>query len=504
MSEIQVVWFKRDLRVRDHRPLYEAAQRGPVLPLYIVEPSVIHAPDYSRRHWLFTRQCLMDLRDSLQMLGAPLVVRQGETLDVLSELHQTHLIAAVWAHEETGNDITYQRDRAVHGWTSENGVTFHEIPNNGVIRRLKNRDERLKIWNERMRQPIMPIPQQLSPVAGTDLGDIPQADELELTDEGIQKIQPGGEQAAQDMLHTFLYERGPSYHSEMSSPVTAEASGSRLSTHLAYGTLSVRQVYVALRQRQSELKALPPADYAQLPGSWKKALRAFESRLAWHDHFIQKLEDDPRIEYESFVPQYDTLRDNPDENPEAAIRWQAYTNGCTGYPMVDASIRYLRATGWINFRMRAMLVSFASYNLWIKWQWTDKFLARLFTDYEPGIHFSQTQMQSGTTGINTLRIYNPIKQGYDHDPEGVFIRKWVPELAELPLAHLHEPWTIPPMTALETGFEIGRDYPPPIVEHKSAVKRARGAVMELRRQPEVKATAEKVVQKHGSRKKRSR
>ncbi|MEL7434059.1 MAG: FAD-binding domain-containing protein, partial [Chloroflexota bacterium] len=180
----------------------------------------------------------------------------------------------------------------------------------------------------------------------------------------------------------------------------------------------------------------------------------------------------------------------------------AYKAGKTGYPMVDASIRYLRATGWINFRMRAMLVSFASYDLWIQWQHTAEFLARLFTDYEPGIHYSQVQMQSGTTGINTLRVYNPIKQGIEHDPDGVFIRAWVPELRNVPDEHIHEPFNMPPMTEIEAGCVIGEDYPAPIVKHKEAVKEAKSKVWALRKRDDVKAEAEKVVERHASRKNR--
>ena len=140
----------------------------------------------------------------------------------------------------------------------------------------------------------------------------------------------------------------------------------------------------------------------------------------------------------------------------AILHWAAWKNGTTGYPFVDACMRYLRTNGWINFRMRAMLVSFASYQLWLDWKKTSKHLAKLFTDYEPGIHYSQFQMQSGTTGINTLRIYNPLKQSYDHDPQGYFIKKWVPELSDIPNKYIHEPWTMTPIESKCLNFEINK------------------------------------------------
>jgi deoxyribodipyrimidine photolyase len=126
--------------------------------------------------------------------------------------------------------------------------------------------------------------------------------------------------------------------------------------------------------------------------------------------------------------------------PERLGAWQA---GRTGYPLVDACLRSLVATGWLTFRMRALVVSFASYSLWLHWRPTGLFLARHFLDFEPGIHWSQLQMQSGTTGINTLRIYNPTKQALEQDPGGVFIRRWVPELAGVPSVFVHMPWTMP-------------------------------------------------------------
>lgn len=498
-----LVWYKRDLRITDHRPLRDAISHGDVIPIYIIEPDIIHAPDYDRRHYDFTRDCLLELCERLDALGQGLVVRCGNVLDIFKQLHAEYDIQAIHAHEETGNDISYQRDIAVHRWCKANDIRFYETPNNGVIRPLKDRDLRRALWYEQMNRPLIKAPTALNPIE-IELGEIPTWAQLGICDEGIQTRhrQFGGEYEAQRTLNQFLYERGANYHKEMSSPITAEDSCSRISPHLAYGTLSLKQVMDALQKRRDEIYALSDAEYKSLGGSWKSALRSFNSRLHWHDHFIQKLEDEPRIEYESFVEQYDQLRDDPTLDADARQRFEAYQQGKTGYPMIDASMRYLRATGWINFRMRAMLVSFASYNLWIKWQHTADLLARLFTDYEPGIHYPQVQMQSGTTGINTLRVYSPIKQAQDHDPEGSFIREWIPELRPVLTEYIHQPHTMPPMTQLEVGCVIGKDYPAPIVNHKEAVREAKSKVWELRKRPDVKQAAEKVVEKHGSRKKR--
>ena len=496
---IHIVWFKKDLRVQDHIPLNTAAHAGPVLPLYIVEPSVVQANDFDRRHWDFIRSSLLSLRETLANLGMPLVVRTGEAVDVLNQIAEKFHIDAIYAHEETGNDITYQRDIDVRDWAKYKHIPLYETPNNGVIRRLNNRDLRSQLWKNRIVTPLVRPPEYLQAV-DVQPGDIPTAEELSLHDEGITLIQSAGEVAARETLRSFLYERGFRYHSTISSPHPAQKYNSRLSPYITYGNLSLRQVYVSLQNRKQSLRDIPPEMFTSNDAQWLRALQNFESRLHWHDHFIQKLEDEPRIEYESFVSEFDAMRDHPDENSETRLKWAAFTGGQTGFPMIDASIRCLRETGWINFRMRAMLVSFASYDLWLDWRPVAVFMARLFTDYEPGIHYSQTQMQSGTTGINTVRIYNPIKQVIDHDPDGRFIRRWIPELEKVPVPYLANPVSIPPLIQLETNCRIGRQYPLPIVDHADAIREAKLRYGKVRNLETVQRAADQVRKRHGSRK----
>ena len=166
-------------------------------------------------------------------------------------------------------------------------------------------------------------------------------------------------------------------------------------------------------------------------------------------------------------------------------------------------MRLLKATGWINFRMRAMMQSVAAYTLWLPWQRTGHHLARLFIDYEPGIHWSQIHMQSGITGINAVRAYSILKQSLDHDQDGDFIRKWVPELAMVPTPQIHEPWTMSEAMQKTTGVIVGETYPLPILDEAEArnlgIKKAYAA----RRNEEVKARSKAVYTLHGSRKKRT-
>jgi deoxyribodipyrimidine photo-lyase len=170
----------------------------------------------------------------------------------------------------------------------------------------------------------------------------------------------------------------------------------------------------------------------------------------------------------------------------------AWKKGETGYPMVDACMRCLISTGWLNFRMRAMLVSFACNNLWIDWKIVAENLGPLFVDYEPGIHYPQVQMQAGITGINTVRIYNPIKQGLDHDPNGLFIKRWVPELKSTHEAIIHTPW-----------LDQNNKYIIPIVDEAISRKAAADKIYAVRRRKDHPEHSGRVLKKHGSRKRKS-
>jgi len=480
---VNVVWFKRDLRIEDHAAFTEAASHGAVLPLYILEPELWQQPDMSYRHYAFLQACLRELDQALQLGGQRLIIKVGHAVDVLDDLKKRHAIQALWSHQETWNGWTYERDKAVKRWCQQHNIPWHEPAQNGVIRRLANRDGWAARWYLQMSKPTV------QPASGLTKIDeksdaLPPHTTLGLQDDGSVALQPGGRSQGLTLLRSFLTERGEGYTKEMSSPVTAFDSCSRLSCHLAFGTLSIREVFQACQTRSQELKQLPRGE----KGKWPGALRSFSGRLRWHCHFMQKLEDEPRIEFENMHAAYDGLRAN-DFNEDYFTAWK---DGMTGYPMVDACMRALKATGWLNFRMRAMVMSFASYHLWLHWRKPALYLARQFTDYEPGIHYSQVQMQSGTTGINALRIYNPTKQGFDQDPEGVFIRQWIPELRSMDTSVIHTPW--------QAASQMN-GYPMPVVDEKLARKAAADKLYGLRKNNVAhKAAARKIVTKHGSRK----
>ncbi|MEC3861910.1 deoxyribodipyrimidine photo-lyase [Mesobacterium sp. TK19101] len=474
---VTVLWFKRDLRLGDHPALAFALEQGaPVVPLYIVEPDLWRLPDASARHYGFLCESLGSLRDDLRAKGADLVLRAGAAVEVLGRLREEVRFDHLVSHEETGNQWTYQRDKAVAAWCRGQGVPWRELSQCGVVRRLRDRDGWAAARNRFVFATPLPAPARI-PTMTVRSHPIPA---LDLPDPAPLR-QRGGRERAQQLLDSFLTDRGQSYRRAMSSPLDGAEACSRLSPHLAFGTLSVREAVAATAARQRQVRGTRTG--------WGGSLTSFQSRLAWRDHFIQKLEDEPEIERRNMHRAYDGLRGSDD------ARLQAWCRGETGLPFVDACMRSLNATGWLNFRMRAMLMSVAAYHLWLDWRGPGEHLARMFTDYEPGIHWSQVQMQSNTTGINTPRIYNPVKQGQDQDPTGVFTRRWLPELARVPDAHLQAPWRWQ-----GAGQVLGHLYPRPIVDPSEAARHARDAIWAVRRAPGFACEAQGVVKKHASRK----
>lgn len=478
---LSLVWFKRDLRVHDHPALALAAAQGGVLPVYIVEPDLWAQPDASARQWAFVAECLRDLRLDLAALGQPLVLREGDAVEVLARLHAKHRFAQIVSHEETGNAWSYARDQRVAAWARDKSVPWVEVPQSGVERRIPGRDGWAKRRTAFMASPLAEVTALPPVVEGT--GALPSARSLKLAEDTCPFRQQGGRVAGLLALDSFTTSRGQGYRGSMSSPVTAERGSSRLSPYLTFGAISTREVAQIVEHEKQVRRG---------QGAWVPSLRSFEARLAWRDHFMQKLEDQPALETHALHPAMEGLHPRQPDS----VRLEAWQNGETGLPFVDACMRYLRATGWINFRMRAMLQSVASYHLWLDWRVTGTHLARMFTDYEPGIHWPQVQMQSGTTGINAPRLYDPVKQGQEQDPKGLFMRRWVPELAPIPDSFLNEPWKWPQAREVLAGR-----YPEPVIDPNTAARSARAAMAERRHQGGFTTQSAAALAGQGSRKK---
>jgi deoxyribodipyrimidine photo-lyase len=366
------------------------------------------------------------------------------------------------------------------------GIAWHELPNGGVQRGKATRQGWMQQWYRTMAAPQVPTPER--DLLGQRLLAPPEAWQLEragleLVSKGFAvqtpdpAMQPGGRTRGLQYADSFYDGRGRSYAWAISKPHEARRACSRLSPYLTFGCLSLREV---VQQVQYQKRNMPP--------DWKRPLDALAERLRWREHFVQKFESEHEAEFRNYNRGFDLL---PREaNPNLIAAWE---QGCTGYPMVDAAMRCVVATGYLNFRMRAMLVSFFCHILWQPWQEGVWWLGRQFLDYDIGIHIPQFQMQAGTVGIHTLRIYNPVKQGQDHDPAGAFVRQWVPELAHVPDAHVHEPWQL---SDLDRQLYKAQDYPMPIVHWAEAYAHARDLLWKHKKHPAVQVEAKRLLARH--------
>ena len=479
-----LVWFKRDLRWQDHSALVKASQKGSVRCIYVIEPELWLQPDAALQHFEFVRESLQILDAHFRSLGGCIEIHHGELPDVLSRIWQDAPFAGLYSHEETGNGFTYARDLKVSAWCKVHGVDWYEFPQFGVVRRLKNRNLWQSAWERHMASPVEtvetlrfwsePNESAFSMVTPSHLKHDPPMRQL------------GGRVNALKTLNSFLNARSIGYRGGISSPLSAPDACSRLSVYLTYGCISMREV---VQQTRAHIALLPHQASRHRAG-----LTAFTSRLYWHCHFIQKLESEPEIEWRNMHQGYDDLREQ-DFNLEF---FEALKEARTGWPMVDACVTMLRETGWLNFRMRAMLVSVAAYPLWLHWRPVGEWLATQFLDYEPGIHWSQLQMQSGTTGINTTRVYNPIKQAQDHDPYGKFVRRWLPHMRHVPDTWLFEPWLMPEKQ--KNNLVLSGHIVEPLVDLAAATRESKQRLYAVRKKPEIIDGKKAVIDKHASRK----
>lgn len=593
---MDVVWLKKDVRLIDHAPLSIVAQESesesskniPLLILYVYEPDQLAEHSVHGSHVAFCNEGLVDLDLQLSCTGTAnehtlkkpttktdeyefqvLTVCYAGFVYTLQQILNQHPIRRLLCHMETGHLKSYSRDRAVRKWCKAKGIPIFEYNQTGVTRCLKNRDDYLDLFKIFVNQPIprTPTERQLkmmrsrlintkttlrlfrllsSPLPITEITQIPLEHRVDRQD----RQQSGGERKGIESLESFLMQRGRHYSSGISSPNTAWTTCARISPYLTFGHLSTRFVIHRLMQRQQELRNMKATNTLDLPrdGPFLRSLANFSSRIHWRSHFIQKLESEPEIEIRDLCPAYQHLRrQKGDWNEEY---YQAWSKGLTGFPFVDACQRALIKTGWLNFRMRAMLVSFATYNLWLDWIRIAPHLARVFLDYEPGIHYPQIQMQAGTTGINAMRVYSVTKQGRDQDPDGVFIRKYVEELQHVPKEFIHEPHKMDlktqqkykvcivkknsdmqgkssssSTTNIKQYFNVVNNkneastsnitnssfsssssffscfqYPAPIVNETSTAKIAKDKVAAVRKQLTTMKEAQQVFVKHGSRK----
>jgi len=505
ISEGCVVWWlKKDFRLSDNPALTHALELAEknhrsVLPVFVIEPSALNAPETSGFHVAAWLDAAKALNIALKSYGGELLIVNEEVIEAFEKLRGLVDLKGVVSHQETGTNRTFERDKKFAKWCKGYGIKWDQPLQTGVFRRLTDRDKRSQLWHRWMSEGPIPLPskQKLRRISA------PAEVKKSLAVKGRLNVSKFGfelsaaskrmrqrvtESDAQDTLDSFLNKRGLAYSGGISSPNTAFVAGSRLSAHLAWGTITGRQVYAATNDQMEALKVSDDPD----AGKWRRSLNSFKARLHWRDHFTQRLETEPSMEFHPLNRAYDALETSCDPK-----RLNSWMTGRTGFPMVDAVIRCAQTTGFANFRMRSMITSVGCHAMRLDYRDMLWPMAKWWADYEPGIHVAQLQMQAGVVGINTLRTYNPAKQISDHDPKVKFVKRWVPELRPFTAGQIIAHQDSPIRGSIKAG------YVKPIVNWRESSTEMRADYYLIRRQPETKELAAKVLERHGSRKKPS-
>jgi deoxyribodipyrimidine photo-lyase len=466
-----LVWFRRDLRVDDNRALCAALQQcRRVFCVFVFDRDILDPLPRADRRVEFIQASLIELDDSLRSLAARadagLIVRHGFATDVVPALaRQLQVQAAFAAHDYEPQAIA--RDARVRGALANLGVAFHAFKDHVIFegREILTRSGTpygvftpyRRTWMERVQVTSLgihdPAPHAAALAARPEGLDqaVPSLEAIGFKATNLSALKvPTGSSGARELFEDF-FERMDQYHETRDFP--AVKGPSYLGIHLRFGTVSIRKLVATALQRC----------LAGSPGA-----AVWLSELVWREFYFQILANFPHVSTGAFKPEYDAIR--WESGPRAEALFQAWCEGCTGYPLVDAAMAQLDQTGYMHNRLRMVAGSFLVKDLGVDWRWGERYFAGKLNDFDLSANNGGWQWvsSSGCDAQPWFRIFNPVSQSRKFDPEGKFIRRYLPQLAALPTAALHAPWLARPLELAAAGVELGKSYPHPLVTHDAA------------------------------------
>ena len=459
-----VVWFRRDLRLHDQPALTDAVASGyPVAPLFVFDPSVLHGRFTSPNRTWFLLGSVVALRHALEARGSRLSIRIGDPSDVVP----------AFVREVGARDVVVSRDYTPYGRRRDRAVAT-ALGEHGIDLRAKrglliHEPEELltgagdgytvfgaflRRWESLALRDILPAPDAV-PTVDADPGAMPDLPALGFDGPtaDLDALPEAGEAAAQQRFDAWIEGGGAAAYDRSRDRLGDPRATSHLSADLRFGLLS--PVEVATRALASDEGA--------------EGSRRFVSELAWRDFYAHAIWRSPRIAREPMDERY---RDIAWQSDEAGL--EAWQDGRTGYPIVDAAMRHLRSAGWLPNRARMIVASFLTKDLLIDWRAGERHFMTHLVDGDPASNLGGWQWAAsiGTDSRPFVRVFNPVTQAKRFDPDGVYIRTWLPELARVPTARIQEPWTMSEAEQDAAACRIGVDYPAPIVDHAAARERA--------------------------------
>ncbi|HEY9659256.1 MAG TPA: deoxyribodipyrimidine photo-lyase [Allocoleopsis sp.] len=437
-----IVWFRRDLRIADHAPLYRAALRGGVIPVFVFDRALLHHPETAVARVAFMLECLAALDQELRDRGGRLILRQGDPVQVLPDLVRETGAEGIYAYVDYERIYGRVRDARLNRALAEQGMKIRWFEPTAATGDLLLYPHYRDFWYSEMRSEQVPTPNRIDVPPEVKSDVLPTLAELDWSADS-KPIPPGGTTAARHYLQEFLAEKVDRYYWQLSYPAAEATTG--LSPYLKFGVISVRECFQTAQQQEfNDFRA-------------NRSRQQLIARLRWGSGFAQRFRYLPQLELRSLYSVFDQAGWEFDE-----ALYQAWQTGQTGFPIVDAAARCLQATGgWqqLNFRIRALYSSFLSNLLGMDWRYGALHFMQHLIDGDCPIDHYQWAMQAGVTHCvdkTWTRIYNPQQVAVDRcDPEGLFIKQWVPEVAHLSPAQLGLPPSL-------------KDYPPPILDYKQA------------------------------------